>query len=60
MRSTITLSSHYDLFIVGEGSGGLTAAKRAADYGVRVAIVEPNNSGGTCSARGCIPEKLMV
>ena len=52
--------SHYDLFVVGGGSGGLTAAKQAAHYGARVAIAEPTWLGGTCSARGCIPKKLMV
>ncbi|MBI4785343.1 MAG: glutathione-disulfide reductase [Oscillatoriophycideae cyanobacterium NC_groundwater_1537_Pr4_S-0.65um_50_18] len=52
--------SHYDLFVVGGGSGGLTAAKRAADYGARVAIAESTCLGGTCTARGCIPKKLMV
>ena len=56
----MTSLSHYDLFVVGGGSGGLAAARRAADYGVRVAIAEPASLGGTCSARGCIPKKLMV
>ncbi len=51
---------HYDLFVVGGGSGGLAAAKRAAECGVQVAIAEPSLLGGTCSARGCIPKKLMV
>ena len=56
----MTSQSQYDLFVVGGGSGGLAAARRAADYGVRVAIAEPTLLGGTCSARGCIPKKLMV
>ncbi len=50
----------YDLFVIGGGSGGLAAAKRAASYGARVAIAEPSVLGGTCAARGCIPKKLMV
>ncbi|OUL36525.1 glutathione-disulfide reductase [Nostoc sp. T09] len=50
----------YDLFVIGGGSGGLAAAKRAAHYGARVAIAEPSFLGGTCAARGCIPKKLMV
>ncbi len=49
----------YDLFVVGAGSGGLAAAKRAADYGARVAIAEESLVGGTCVVRGCIPKKLM-
>lgn len=52
--------SDYDLFVIGGGSGGLAAAKRAAQYGARVAIAEPSLLGGTCAARGCIPKKLMV
>ena len=44
----------------GAGSGGLAAAKRAASYGARVAIVEGDRVGGTCVIRGCVPKKLMV
>jgi glutathione reductase (NADPH) len=50
----------YDLFVIGAGSGGLAAAKRAASYGARVAIAEESLVGGTCVVRGCIPKKLMV
>lgn len=50
----------YDLIVLGAGSGGLATAKRAASYGVRVAIVEADRVGGTCVIRGCIPKKLMV
>lgn len=50
----------YDLFVIGAGSGGLAASKRAASYGARVAIAEPDLVGGTCVIRGCIPKKLMV
>ncbi len=50
----------YDLFVIGAGSGGLAASKRAASYGARVAIVEADLVGGTCAIRGCIPKKLMV
>lgn len=50
----------YDLFVIGAGPGGLTAAKRAATYGVRVAIAEQESLGGTCANRGCVPKKLMV
>lgn len=52
--------SDYDLLVIGGGSAGLAAAKRAAQYGGRVAIAEPSRLGGTCAARGCIPKKLMV
>ena len=50
----------FDLIVVGAGSGGLAAAKRAASYGAKVAIIELNQIGGTCVIRGCVPKKLMV
>ena len=50
----------YDLFVIGAGSGGLPASKRAASYGAKVAIAELDLVGGTCVIRGCIPKKLMV
>ncbi|MDC2988265.1 glutathione-disulfide reductase [bacterium] len=50
----------FDLIVVGAGSGGLAAAKRAASYGAKVAIIEVNKIGGTCVIRGCVPKKLMV
>ena len=50
----------YDLFVIGGGSGGLAASKRAASYGAKVAIAEEYLVGGTCAIRGCIPKKLMV
>jgi glutathione reductase (NADPH) len=50
----------YDLFVIGAGSGGLAASKRAASYGAKVAIAETDLVGGTCVIRGCVPKKLMV
>jgi glutathione reductase (NADPH) len=50
----------YDLFVIGAGSGGLAASKRAASYGAKVAIAEYDLVGGTCVIRGCVPKKLMV
>ena len=50
----------FDLLVIGAGSGGLAAAKRAASYGAKVAIIEVNQVGGTCVIRGCVPKKLMV
>ena len=54
------LEFEFDLIVVGAGSGGLAAAKRAASYGAKVAIIEANEIGGTCVIRGCVPKKLMV
>ena len=50
----------FDLIVLGAGSGGLAAAKRAASYGATVAIVEGDRVGGTCVIRGCVPKKLLV
>lgn len=49
--------SHFDLVVIGGGSGGLAAARRAARHGARVALVEGRDLGGTCVNRGCIPKK---
>ncbi len=54
------MSDTFDLIVLGAGSGGLAAAKRAASYGARVAIVEGDRVGGTCVIRGCVPKKLLV
>ena len=50
----------YDLFVIGGGSGGVRAARRAAALGKRVAITEEYRYGGTCVIRGCVPKKLLV
>ena len=49
-----------DLFVIGGGSGGVRAARIAAQYGARVAIAEEYRYGGTCVIRGCVPKKLFV
>ncbi len=50
----------FDLFVIGAGSGGIATARRAAEYGAKVGIVEFDRLGGTCVNRGCVPKKLMV
>lgn len=50
----------YDLFVIGAGSGGVRASRMAAKFGVRVAVAEEWNLGGTCVNVGCVPKKLMV
>jgi glutathione reductase (NADPH) len=50
----------YDLFVIGAGSGGVRAARIAAQSGARVAIAEEYRMGGTCVIRGCVPKKFMV
>jgi len=49
-----------DLFVVGGGSGGVRAARVAAEHGARVAVAEADRWGGTCVIRGCVPKKLLV
>ena len=50
----------FDLFVIGGGSGGVRAARVAAQHGARVALAESDRLGGTCVIRGCVPKKLMV
>ena len=50
----------YDLFVIGGGSGGVRAARVAAQTGAKVALAEDSRMGGTCVIRGCVPKKLMV
>ena len=51
----------YDLVILGSGTGGYSAAIRAAGLGLKVALVEKEDRcGGTCLNRGCIPTKALL
>jgi glutathione reductase (NADPH) len=52
-------TSSFDLISVGGGSGGLACAQRAAEYGAKVAVIEPKPLGGTCVNVGCVPKKVM-
>src|SRR5690242_14268139 len=54
------MSDKYDLVVIGAGSGGVRAARIAAGFGARVAIIEEFRVGGTCVIRGCVPKKLYV
>ena len=53
------MSKIVDLIVVGGGSGGIATARRAAEYGARVVLVESGLLGGTCVNVGCVPKKLM-
>jgi len=50
----------FDLIVIGAGPGGFDAAVKAAQLGLKVALVEKNLIGGTCLNRGCIPTKLWL
>jgi glutathione reductase (NADPH) len=53
------MSDQFDLIVIGGGSGGLAAAKRAAEYGARVVLIESGRLGGACVNVGCVPKKVM-
>ncbi|MDD3150348.1 MAG: FAD-dependent oxidoreductase, partial [Candidatus Gastranaerophilales bacterium] len=50
----------YDIAVLGAGSGGYTAAIRAAQLGAKVILIEKENIGGTCLNWGCIPSKATI
>ena len=50
----------YDVIVIGAGYGGFDAAKHAADHGLRTAIIESRDMGGTCVNRGCVPSKALL
>jgi len=51
---------NFDLVVLGGGSGGYSAAIRASELGMNVALIEKNKLGGTCLHVGCIPTKAML
>ena len=54
------MSDEFDLLVIGAGSGGVRAARFAAGFGAKVAVVESRYLGGTCVNVGCVPKKLLV
>jgi dihydrolipoyl dehydrogenase len=53
-------SNDFDVVVLGAGTGGYTAAFRAAQLGLKVALVSEDKIGGTCLHRGCIPTKALL
>ncbi len=51
---------NFDLIVVGGGPGGYVAAIRAAQLGMKIAVVERENLGGICLNWGCIPTKALL
>jgi len=67
-QETNSKPKHFDLFVIGGGSGGLSCARNAAAHGAKVGLadfVKPTpvgtkwGLGGTCVNVGCIPKKLF-
>src|SRR5438477_932126 len=55
------MANEYDVVVIGSGTGGYVAAIRAAQLGLRTAVVERQSSlGGTCLNWGCIPTKALL
>ncbi|MEO6578538.1 MAG: FAD-dependent oxidoreductase [Candidatus Limnocylindria bacterium] len=50
----------FDLAVIGGGPAGVTAALRAAELGARVALVERDRPGGTCTDDGCAPTRVLA
>lgn len=53
------MNNSFDLIVIGGGSAGIAHARRAADYGAQVAVIEFGPLGGTCVNVGCVPKKVM-
>ncbi len=53
-------SFDFDVIVIGAGYGGFDAAKHAAEHGLKVAIIESRDMGGTCVNRGCVPSKALL
>lgn len=54
------MSTNFDIIIIGSGPGGYVTAIRAAQLGLKTAVVEKSEIGGVCSNWGCIPTKALL
>ncbi|MDO5426117.1 MAG: dihydrolipoyl dehydrogenase [Eubacteriales bacterium] len=54
------MAEQYDLIVIGAGPGGYLSAAKAAGKGMKIALVEAGELGGTCLNRGCIPTKTIM
>jgi len=55
----VPATQHFDYLVLGGGSGGIASARRAAEFGVKVGLIESSRLGGTCVNVGCVPKKVM-
>lgn len=54
------MTDNYDVLVIGSGPGGYVAAIRAAQHGLRAAVIERDRLGGICLNWGCIPTKALL
>mgnify|MGYP003282795908 FL=1 len=54
------MGTKYDLVVIGAGPGGYVSAAAAARKGMKTALIENRQLGGTCLNRGCIPTKTIM
>lgn len=54
------MKEEYDAFVIGTGAAGITFAYKLKTAGMKVAIVDSREYGGTCALRGCIPKKVLA
>ncbi|GAB6028233.1 hypothetical protein CHUAL_002422 [Chamberlinius hualienensis] len=59
MTSAANVVKHFDYLVIGGGSGGIASARRVAEFGVKVGLIEEQRLGGTCVNVGCVPKKVM-
>nr|AUG32237.1 dihydrolipoamide dehydrogenase [Paulinella longichromatophora] len=60
MNSTNKADFDFDLIVIGAGYGGFDAARHASENGLRTALIESHDIGGTCVNRGCVPSKALL
>ncbi|WP_225036130.1 dihydrolipoyl dehydrogenase family protein [Winogradskyella sp. SM1960] len=60
IQTKIMGTKHYDVFVIGSGIAGQTAAKTCKQAGLTVAISDKREFGGTCATRGCDPKKVLI
>jgi len=59
-KRVLDVEQKFDVAIIGSGPGGYVAAIKAAQLGLRVAIIEKEDVGGVCLNWGCIPTKTFL
>ncbi|KAL3859583.1 hypothetical protein ACJMK2_009799 [Sinanodonta woodiana] len=59
LRAMPPVMKTFDYLVIGGGSGGIASARRAAEFGIKVGLVEHGRWGGTCVNVGCVPKKIM-